>query len=165
MSNHTYAAGMPELRVEELSEQNQDEVRSLILDGLGDHWGFVDPTLNPDLNDLGSTYATGRTVLLRDTGGALMGTGTIVPRGGGVAEIVRMSVARAARRRGIGQRILDELVATARRWGIERVVLETTSSWEGVVSFYLSGGFAITHIVDGDFGSETWFELQLDHTP
>ena len=47
---------------------NEDAVRSLILDGLQEHWGSVDPTLNPDLDDLAATYAAGR-VLVADRRG------------------------------------------------------------------------------------------------
>lgn len=152
---------MQVMRFEELDDQNQAEVRALILAGLGDHWGYVDERLNPDLNNIVSSYRDGRTVLLRDSGGELIGTGTVVPRGEGVAEILRMSVARGARRQGVGRRIVGELLATARQWDIAAVVLETTSSWEDVVSFYLECGFTITHVADGEFGSDTWFEMRL----
>ena len=68
-----------------------------------------------------------------------------------------MSVAAAHRRRGIGRLIVAELVATARRWGVERVVLETTSTWTDAVDLYRSCGFVVTH-VDGD---DTWFALEV----
>ena len=72
-----------------------------------------------------------------------------------------MSVASAHRRSGVGRLLVDELVAVAQRWGVERVVLETTASWTEVVHFYERNGFTLTHFADGDFGRDAWFELGL----
>ena len=32
--------------------ENQAEVKNLILAGLAEHWGMIDPSKNPDLNDI-----------------------------------------------------------------------------------------------------------------
>jgi len=146
---------------EELDRENQDEVRALILAGLAGHWGRIDEALNPDLDDLVATYAAGRTVLVRNADGILIGTGTVVPRSTDRAEILRMSVAPSARRTGVGRRIVDELVATATSWGATTVVLETTSTWNEVIAFYVDCGFEVTHVEEGDFGSDTWFQRRL----
>lgn len=146
------------VRFEELDDENEGEVRALILAGLSDHWGSIDEMLNPDLDDMTVSYRHGRTVLVRDDDGILVGTGTIVPRSSTVAEILRMSVAAGRRGDGIGRQIVDELVATAERWGVEVVVLETSTSWSEVVSFYLRCGFSISRVEEGEFGSDTWFE-------
>ena len=136
---------------------DQAEVKSLILAGLVDHWGVLDPTKNPDLNAIGTSYA-GATFLVARLKGRIVGTGALVPRGGGAAEIVRMSVARDLRRRGLGRRILSRLVAQARQEGLRRVVLETTDTWQEVIAFYLDYGFRITHYAGGD----VYFALDLD---
>ena len=41
--------------------RREDKPRSgrLIIAGLAEHWGFVDPDLNPDLDDIATTYADG----------------------------------------------------------------------------------------------------------
>ena len=147
--------------IEELTRGNQAEVRALILAGLAEHWGEIDPTLNPELDDMVDSYGAGRTILIRGDDGALLGTGTLLPRSDDTAEILRMSVAHTARRSGIGRRIVDELLVTAGGWSATRVILETTSAWPDVIAFYLSCGFAITHTDDGDFGSDTWFERSV----
>jgi ribosomal protein S18 acetylase RimI-like enzyme len=79
----------------------------------------------------------------------------------GVAEILRMSVDASFRRRRVGRALVDELVETARTWGLRKVVLETSSSWTEVVRFYASCGFTTTGTRNGDFGEDTWFELRL----
>ncbi len=143
-----------------LGPGQHDEVRTLILSGLGEHWGSVDEELNPDLADLESSYASGRTLVACD-GRRVVGTGTVIPRDGATAEIVRMSVAPAYRRHGVGRRLVDDLVGTARHWGMERVILETSAHWTEVVEFYERCGFTLTHFEEGEFGRDAWFELML----
>ncbi len=145
----------------DLTRGDQEVVRELILDGLSEHWGHVDPNLNGDLDDIVESYVDGRTIVVRDSR-SVLGTGTVMPRGDGVAAIVRMSVRTDQRRGGIGRAIVDELVDTARGWGVDRVVLETTSAWTDVVNFYLRCGFEITHTTPSPFGEDTWFEMRLD---
>jgi putative acetyltransferase len=147
--------------VHDLRPDEQDAVRSLILKGLGEHWGSVDPSLNPDLDDLAATYAAGRILVATDDG-TVVGTGTVIRRDAMTAEIVRMSVVRTYRRTGLGRRLVDELVATARRWDMSQVVLETSAHWMDVVEFYLRCGFVQTHFESGDFGRDAWFEMKLD---
>jgi hypothetical protein len=88
--------------VHELRPEEQDVVRSLILNGLGEHWGTVDPALNRDLDDLSTSYVHG-SVLVACDGGEVVGTGTVFRRDGGTAEIVQMSVAPTFRCTGLGR--------------------------------------------------------------
>jgi len=94
--------------------------------------------------------------------GRIIGTGTVMPRTAGTAEIVRMSVDPAERGRGVGRWIVEALLDTAQRWGKTTVVLETSAHWDEVVAFYEACGFQVTHQTDGDFGRDTWFELRLE---
>lgn len=148
------------LDISDLPPEDQPTVRALILQGLSDHWGEVDESLNPDLDDLLGAYASGRTIVGR-VDGTIVATGTIVPRSERVAEILRMSVDRNLRGAGLGRQILEALIDIARTWNVEQVILETTSSWHEVVSFYLQCGFTVTHEADGPFGSDTWFSLTI----
>jgi len=135
---------------------DQAAVKQLILAGLVEHWGFLDPTKNPDLENITVSYA-GTTFLVARLGSDIVGTGALVAHQAGTAEIVRMSVAQQHRRSGIGQRILDALIAQARAQGFHQVILETTATWQEVIEFYLRCGFRITHYLDGD----VYFLLEL----
>ena len=146
--------------VSEFQPGDQDAVRSLILAGLGEHWGHIDESLNADLADIASTYGHGRTVVFRRAG-EIVATGTIVPRDESTAEILRMSVAADHRRSGLGRLVVEELVRTARDWGATAVVLETSTDWKEVVSFYQLCSFAITHRETGSFGEDTWFRREV----
>jgi putative acetyltransferase len=134
----------------------QAEAKNLILAGLVEHWGTLDPTKNPDLDDISSSYANGQ-VLVAIHDEEVIGTGAIVPKDNKTAEIVRMSVATNMRRKGIGKVILNQLCDYARSIGCRRVVLETTDSWHEVIAFYKRYGFQITHYLDGD----VYFALDL----
>jgi GNAT superfamily N-acetyltransferase len=150
-----------EAALEDLNLSSQDEVRALILAGLRDHWGVVDEALNPDLDDMLESYGSGRTVVARNHHQQIVGTGTVLRRSGPVAEVLRMSVRADIRRTGVGRLILNELVATARGWGCETVILETSSNWTDVIAFYQRCGFRVTHTESGKFGSDTWFAQNL----
>jgi GNAT superfamily N-acetyltransferase len=136
---------------------DQPAAKALILAGLVDHWGFLDPTKNPDLTDISSTYAN-VVFLVGCLGNELVATGALVPRGEGCAEIVRMSVDRRYRGQGLGKYVLTRLMEYAREIGYRKIVLETTETWEEVVSFYRHYGFKETHHLDGDI----YFEMMLN---
>lgn len=135
---------------------DQSAVKALILAGLVDHWGKLDPTLNPDLNDIAVSYKDAL-FLVAKQGGQVVGCGALVPRDARTAEIKRMSVAAELRRQGLGRQILAALCEEAKARGFRRVILETTKTWNEVIAFYLSFGFRITHYRDGD----VYFVLDL----
>lgn len=144
------------LRIVPFKPVDQVAARALILTGLAERWGTLDDSLNPDLIDIASTYASG-VFLCAWADDELVGTGALRNCEMGAVEIVRMSVARAWRRRGVGRAIAQALVSEARAQGYRRVVLETTETWEDAVRFYLGLGFVITHHQDGD----VYFALDL----
>lgn len=136
--------------------ENQVEVKNLILAGLTEHWGVLDPSKNPDLNDIRSTY-TDAVFLVAWFQNKIIGTGALIPRSKSTAEIVRMSVAADMRRKGIGRKILHRLCEEAKTAGYQHLVLETTESWDEVIEFYKNFGFHTTHYLDGD----VYFALDL----
>lgn len=149
------------VQVREMRTGEAAAVRSLVLAGLAEHWGAVDPSLNPDLDDLAAAHPGSRTVVAVDAAGTIVGTGTVVPRGPDTAEVVRMSVATSWRGTGVGRQVLDALIERALAWGVQRLVLETTAGWSDTVAFYERCGFRITHHTDGEFGRDVWFERRL----
>lgn len=138
-----------EIRIEPFSEEWQVSARALILEGMKEHWGTLDPTQNPDLSDIAGHYADG-VFLIALSGEELIGTAALVPEGEGVMRIVRMSVARNLRRKGIASSILNALLERARECGCHRVVCETTDTWEDAIGFYRKHGFEITGRQNGE---------------
>ena len=141
--------------------RDQRAVRDLVLAGLAEHWGELDPTLNPDLDDVASAYREAL-VLVGHLDGRVVACGALVPLADGRAEIRRMAVAADARRCGIGRLMIDHLRDAAAALGHRRLVLETTADWHPAVACYLASGFEITHRARGTFGTDDiWFALDL----
>ncbi len=136
--------------------EDQAAAQRLILGGLVEHWGYLDPSKNPDLDDIASAYADA-TFLLAWRGKELVGTGALVHERDGAARIVRMSVAPHMRRQGIATAILQRLLRQAQAAGYRQIVLETTSTWADAIAFYERNGFRAIGSHDGD----THFVLDL----
>ena len=104
---------------------DQDAARRLILAGLAEHFGTLDASRNPDLQDIRSTYlAAGHAFLVAVVDGALVGTGALVVESATVGRIVRMSVARSYRERGLHE-----------------VRVGTEPDWHPAVALYTGCGF------------------------
>ena len=146
----------PTINLKPFHTTDQPATKALILDGLVEHWGFLDEGKNPDLDDIATSYADG-TFLVAWQDDEIIGTGAFKPHSATQVEIVRMSVKKELRRQGIGLKILDELCQRAAQAGYEEVILETTETWQDVIEFYLNYGFGITHHQDGD----AWFRMKL----
>ncbi|HEY8172817.1 MAG TPA: GNAT family N-acetyltransferase [Dehalococcoidia bacterium] len=122
------------------SPSDQDQARSLVLEGMREHFGEIDPNYNHDLNDIAAPYGNA-TFLVAETDDQIVGTGCLVVDGEGAARIVRMSTAQAFRRTGVATAILTELMAMARARRHTRVWLTTHPAWEDARAFYLALGF------------------------
>ncbi|MGB7537131.1 MAG: GNAT family N-acetyltransferase [Anaerolineales bacterium] len=146
-----------ELTIRPFQAEDQAAAKNLILDGLRERWKNLDPSKNPDLDDIAASYSGGR-FRVAVLGGRIVGTGALVPRAEGEMEVRRMSVRRDLRRRGIGGAILRRLIEDACASGCRRIILETTSDWKDAVAFYQKRGFCITHRQGGD----TYFLLELN---
>jgi ribosomal protein S18 acetylase RimI-like enzyme len=121
---------------------DQTGARSLILTGLGEHFGYIDETRNPDIDDIQAYYVrAGHTFLVAEQAGTLLGTGALVREASVVARIVRVSVDRACRRCGIARNLVCKLIAIAARQGVQRLLVETNHDWTDALGFYLALGF------------------------
>jgi ribosomal protein S18 acetylase RimI-like enzyme len=130
---------------------DQAAVRRLVLAGLGDHFGTIDETLNPDLDDIQRAYVDrGSLVALAELDDALVGAGTLIEESPGVGRLVRMSVAKHNRGRGIGKQLVRHLLDAARERGYHRIVVETTEDWEDAIALYRACGFETEGFRDGD---------------
>jgi putative acetyltransferase len=131
---------------------DQDDVKALVLAGLADHWGKLDPTLNPDLNDIAGWYGPqkGQTIVAT-IDDQIVGTGTLRESSPGTAELVRMSVSSAHRGQGLGKGLVHHLIELARAGGYETLICETTDTWQDAIGLYLACGFEIFDQHGGDY--------------
>ena len=124
---------MPPVRIRPFAPADQRVARALILAGLCEHWGWLDPNLNPDLDDIAASYlAPGHVFFVAQSGQALTGTGAVIVDGN-VGQIVRVAVHPQWRRRGIARALIAVLLEAARardldRDGWRRMTIGTTPS-------------------------------------
>ncbi|MEM7333008.1 MAG: GNAT family N-acetyltransferase [Chloroflexota bacterium] len=135
---------------------DQQSTQQLILNGLKEYWGDLNPSFNRDLNQIADSYQDGY-FLIAEQNGEIIGCGAFKPVGEGKVEIVRMSVHPKMRRLGVGRQLLDALLIEAKKRGYVSIILETTATWQGAIAFYQSYGFRPTHVLDGD----QYFEYAL----
>ncbi len=133
------------MKIRPIEPRDQDQCKELIYAGLREHLGagFNPAIRHPDLEDISKWYRK-QTFLVNVMEGKVIATGALIEEDANTGRIVRMSVRREFRRSGIGRRILDELKEGAKARGFRRLVVETTSSWENVVRFYVANGFEIS---------------------
>lgn len=131
---------------------DQPAARALILSGLGEHWGFIDETLNPDVDDIATHFppSTADFYVVEDVSGAIIGTAALIRENVNTGRVVRMSVASSARGRGIGKRLVTQLEAAARARGYQRLVCETTHDWTDAIALYTASGFTELGVWDDD---------------
>jgi GNAT superfamily N-acetyltransferase len=130
---------------------DQHAVRRLVLAGLGDHFGAIDETLNPDLDDIRRHYGNpGDRFVVAERDGVIVGAGALITENPGVGRLVRMSVSRAERGRGIGRRLVHHLADAARDRGDARLLIETNDDWTDAIALYRSCGFVEFDRRDGD---------------
>jgi putative acetyltransferase len=153
---------LTELQVGRIEPADRDAARALILDGMVEHWGTLDPTLNGDLDDIAVSYAEALFLVGR-VDRRVVATGALHPHAptDGEGLVTRMTVACDLRRQGLGQQMLDHIADEARALGLRQLVLQTTTDWDDVIAFYLGCGFAVTHLEQGQWSSNTWFSLAL----
>ena len=122
--------------------QNQNAARQLILTGLGEHFGFIDETCNPDLDDIVANYIEpGHTFIVAEIEAKLVGTGALITEREGTGRLVRMSVSREYRRKRIGRALVAYLLDIARQQGFTQVVVTTEPDWEDAIRLYKHCGF------------------------
>jgi putative acetyltransferase len=132
---------MQSVQIRPFAPADQDAARALILEGLREHWGWLDPTLNLDLDDIAASYiAPGHAFIVAEVGKTLAGTGAL-KIDGQTGQIIRLSVDPRWRRRGIGRTLVAVLLEVARTRGLVRVWMETNNDWNDAIALYRRCGF------------------------
>ena len=102
----------------------------------------------------------GAFVILYEDGVAVAGGG-LRRLGEDVAEIKRMFVVPAARGRGFGRRVLDELEGAAGELGYRRLRLDTAESLTTATALYRSAGYRDIPDYNGNSYASFWGEKVL----
>ncbi len=106
---------------------DQEAARILILAGLGEHFGFIDESMNPDLDDIQRSYkANGAVFVVAEARGGIVGTGALIEKAPETGRLVRMSVSPHHRGKGIGRALVGRLLSEAPREGIYQLSARPT---------------------------------------
>jgi len=131
-----------ELHIRPFTIHDQAAARTLILNGLGEHFGFIDETFTPDLNDITASYLVpGHLFLVAEQQHTLVGTGALLIQSAATGQIVRVSTHHAYRRLGIARTICRQLLDHARQRGLRRLIVATVRDWHDAISLYQHLGF------------------------
>jgi len=127
--------------VRHFEPSNQSRCRQIILSGLAEHFGFIDETRNPDLDDIAQSYlSNGHDFYVAERDEQVVGTvGLLFELGR--TRIVRMSVAKNHRQQGVATALLKKCIERARERGVLDMVAFTEPHWSDAVGFYLALGF------------------------
>lgn len=126
-------AALPDLEIRPLTVSRLDEVLAIERASFSDPWSRE--MFRSELTLGGGTYAR---VAERD--GAVAGYLCAVLVSD-EAHVGNLAVAQAERRRGVAQRLLDDLVANARSRRVRRITLEVRESNENARKFYYKNNF------------------------
>jgi DNA-binding MarR family transcriptional regulator/GNAT superfamily N-acetyltransferase len=118
--------------------------------------GF-DPAKSISAEDRELTPPAGVLVIAR-LDGRPIGCGALKVKGGGVGEVKRMWVSPDARGLGVGRRILEELEARARGFGLATLRLETNKSLTEAQALYRSFGYIEVPPFNDEPYADHWFE-------
>ena len=130
------------LVIRAFAPSDQAAARRLILEGLAEHFGAVDETLNPDIEDIAANYVDcGYLFLVADDAESLIGTAALVFEEGVSAQVVRVSVASRWRRRGLARALVLRLIETGRGRSLARLWMETNDDWGPAIALYRACGF------------------------
>jgi ribosomal protein S18 acetylase RimI-like enzyme len=150
------------LVIRAFAPSDQIAARRLILEGLGEHFGTVDETRNPDINNIAANYVgRGHLFLVAEDALGLVGTAALVFEEGATAQVVRVSVAPRWRRRGLAKALVMRLIEAGSARGLVRLWMETNDDWEPAIGLYRACGFTPYDHRDGNI----YMELGLSRNP
>jgi len=98
---------------------------------------------DPDLDDLERNYFErgGRFEVVEDAARRIVGCAGLYPHSAARVELCKMYLTRAARGRGLGRQLLENMLTAARRGGFREVWLETNSVLDAAKALYRRYGF------------------------
>lgn len=136
------SVGSTSCLIRDFEPDDQTRVREIVLEGLGERFGSIKDSLNPDLDDVLVNYLkAGHQFFVAEEKGVVVGCTGLLKEAHDIYRIVRMSVQKKARQRGVAGALLEHCVKHAvENRGVE-VRAFTQPEWRDAVSFYQGHGF------------------------
>ena len=107
-----------------------------------DEHGLYEPPDEVQLADPeGEIIAPGGALFIAVRDGEVLGTAAVVPHGVGEVELAKLTVSESARGLGLGRRLVETCLEHARRMGVRRVTLVSSTKLGAALRLYESLGF------------------------
>lgn len=130
------------IKIVSVTKETQNEAKKLILDGLAERFGYLDESLNPDLNDIVENYISkGHFFIIGLYNDKIVCTGALIKEKKEVGKMVRISVHKDFRGRGLGKLIVNELEKIGIKHGYKRINISTEHTWHDAIGLYKSCGY------------------------
>lgn len=126
------------------TNEDADAIRRLVFGVLAEYGLQPDPcATDADLDDIAGQYVLrgGLFDVLVDETGAIIGSVGLFPIKNRECELRKMYLAPQYRGKGLGTRLLDHAIESARALGFSRVTLETASVLREAIALYERSGF------------------------
>lgn len=133
--------------IREATLRDGDAIRAIVKETLAEFGFAVEPgAVDADLADVPRSYQSRGGVfrVIEDDVGGVVGCGGLYPLETSAVELRKMYFRPEIRGRGLGRRLLDDLIAAARDRGFARIELETASNLETAIALYRRAGFLET---------------------
>ena len=112
----------------------------------------------------GTILTPGGVIVLAVDGEVPVGTGALINEGGGKYELAKMAVTAAYRGRGIGQRVAEHLIATAKKMGAKEVELVSARLLPAATPLYRKLGFREIPLGENPYArADIRMTLELTH--
>lgn len=135
------------MNIREATAADGDAIRAIVGETLAEFGFPVESSgVDADLADVPDGYHAlgGAFRVLVDDSGAVVGCGGLYPMSPESVELRKMYFRPAARGHGFGKKLLDDLIAEAKRRGFRRIELETASNLVAAIALYERAGFVET---------------------
>lgn len=152
------------MKIREATPADGDAIRAIVSETLAEFGFPVESSgTDADLADVPRSYQSigGVFRVLEDDAGCVVGCGGLYPCGESAVELRKMYFRPQIRGQGLGRRLLDDLIAEAKRRNYDRIELETASNLTAAIALYERAGFVETNGAKHSCRCDRTFALQL----
>ena len=153
------------MKIREATAADGDAIRAIVSETLAE-FGFPVESggIDADLDDVPGSYQSlgGSFRVVEDDDGRVVGCGGLYPVQAKAVELRKMYFRPEIRGQGLGRRLLEDLVAEARRRNFDRIELETASNLEAAIALYQRAGFVETEGPRHSCRCDRTFALELN---
>jgi DNA-binding MarR family transcriptional regulator/GNAT superfamily N-acetyltransferase len=156
---------MPALRIRPYDPSNIDDKRcfaALNIEWLQRYFSVEEVDWQMFEDPVGTIVAPGGEIVVAELDGVIVGTGALIRRSDEIFELAKMAVSAVYQGKGIGAKIVEVLVASARARGLAKLYLVSSTRLPHAVPMYRKLGFVDTDLPLHQVYKRSDISLELD---